>query len=108
MGHLSRASFLCFNAGSCYNNRGSTTITSVQEPDMAYIKGMTSQGTIFKIGNVYYANYRRNGRQVKKSLGTKDRSIALYKLQQLIAHPLESTVQFGFIIRRAIEGMQIK
>jgi integrase len=75
---------------------------------MAYIKGQTSQGTIFKIGDVYYANYRRNGRQIKKSLGTKDRGIALFKFQQLIAHPIEGTVQFGAIVRQTVEAMKVK
>src|SRR5215475_5459212 len=108
MGHQSRSPVLCFNTGSCYNNRGSTTATSVQEPGMAYIKGQTSQGTIFKIGNVYYANYRRNGRQIKKSLGTKDRSIALYKLQQLIADPVEGNIQFARVVAQALDTMKIK
>ena len=75
---------------------------------MAYIKGQTSQGTIFKIGNVYYANYRRNGRQIKKSLGTKDRSIALYKLQQLIADPVEGNIQFARVVAQALDTMKIK
>src|SRR5215510_6975097 len=75
---------------------------------MAYLKGQTSQGSIFKIGQVWYANYRRNGRQVKKSLGTKDRGIAIYKFQQLIADPIEGNIQFARVVAQALDAMKIK
>jgi integrase len=75
---------------------------------MAYIKGQTSQGTIFKIGNVYYANYRRDNKRYKVSLKTKDRAIALLKLQELTAHPMEYSPQFARLLHQTLDMMQLK
>ena len=43
-----------------------------------------SQGTLYKRDGVYYANYSRNGKQVRVSLHTKIKSIALEKFHELI------------------------
>jgi integrase len=67
-----------------------------------YLRGQTSQGTLYKRDGVYYANYSRNGKQVRVSLHTKIKSIALEKFHELIAHPSERMVTFDHVIRQAL------
>jgi len=73
-----------------------------------YLKKQTSQGTLFKINGVYYANYRRYGKQVKVSLKTKDRTIALIKFKELIAHPVEHSIQFGQLLTTTLDILHTK
>src|SRR5215510_7146923 len=73
-----------------------------------YLRGQTSQGTLFKIGNVYYANYRRDNRRVKVSLKTKDRTIALMKLKEMTAHPIEQSPYFTRLLTQTLDTMQLK
>src|SRR5437867_903641 len=73
-----------------------------------YLKGQTSQGTLFKVNGVYYANYRRDGKQIKLSLKTKDRTIALMKLKEFIAHPVEQSPQFAQLLAQTLDVMQLR
>src|SRR5215471_16723989 len=67
-----------------------------------YTNRQTSQGTMYKRNGVWYANYSRNGKQVRVSLHTKTKSIALEKFHELIAHPAERRVTFDVPIRQAL------
>jgi integrase len=67
-----------------------------------YIRGQTSQGTLYKRDGVYYANYSRNGKQVRVSLHTKIKSIAVEKFHELIAHPSERMVTFDHVVKQAL------
>jgi hypothetical protein len=67
-----------------------------------YIRGQTSQGTMYKRNGVYYANYSRNGKQVRVSLHTKIKAIAVEKFHELIAHPSERMVMFDHVVKQAL------
>src|SRR6266446_7776602 len=73
-----------------------------------YLKGQTSQGTLFKVNGVYYGNCRRDGKQIKVSLKTKDRTIALMKFKELIAHPVEQSPQFAQLLTQTLDVLQLK
>jgi hypothetical protein len=67
------------------------------------------QGTMFRRENgVWFANYARNGKRQRVSLGTKDKRLAHVRLSELLAHPSDRTIMMAQCIQESLTEMEYR